>query len=82
MQSDIQSLQPSAESEPAVSSSPQPVADPEPQRAHLFRDAASPEPEPCAGDPGACSGFLLQRQLAFAGVRPALSFQTQFEFPI
>lgn len=81
MQSNIQSLQSSAESEPAASSSPQPVADPEPQRAHLFHDAASPEPEPCAGDPGACSGFLLLCELAF-GRSPALSFQTQFKFPI
>lgn len=74
MQSDIQSLQPSAESDSAAGSSaqpaltvpaPQPVADSEPQRAHLFRDAASPEPEAYAGDPGSCSGFLLQCELAF-----------------
>lgn len=31
----------------------------------VFRDAASPEPEPYAGDLGICSGFLLQVELAF-----------------
>lgn len=39
----------------------------------MFRDAASPEPEPYSGDPGGCSGFLLQAELAF-GCSPRTFF--------
>lgn len=35
------------------------------QQQPVFRDAVSPEPEPYAGDPGVCSRFLLQVELAF-----------------
>lgn len=36
-----------------------------PLLASAFRDATSPEPEPFSGDPGSCSGFLLQVDLVF-----------------
>lgn len=43
---------------------PQPVAVASPPTS-AFRDATSPEPEPFSGDPGSCSGFLLQVDLVF-----------------
>lgn len=44
---------------------PQPVAVSESPLMPVFRDAASPEPEPFSGNPEGCSGFLLQCELAF-----------------
>lgn len=76
MQSAVQNLQsataPVPEPIPSTSAPvsappppPQPIAESEPLQTPMFRDAASPEPEPFAGGRGGCSGFLLQCELAF-----------------
>lgn len=72
MQSAIQNVQAPAEATPGTSTKasatpppPQPVVVSESPLMPVFRDAASPEPEPFSGNPEGCSGFLLQCELAF-----------------
>lgn len=73
MQSAIQAVQASTnEPTPGTSAKasatpppPQPVAVSESPLMPVFRDAASPEPEPFSGNLEGYSGFLLQCELAF-----------------
>lgn len=61
------------------SQSPQ-VAATASQPSPLFRDAASPEPEPYAGDPGSCSGFLFLVELAFWSPRTFIKDTTRISY--